>query len=78
MGSIAIDDALPETGTEFPFPIVSFQPFLTGTPEGKQEVADRLYDAFHNFGWVYLKDFGISQAEIDDMFRRVSPVHHVA
>lgn len=71
MGSIAPADDAPQTGTEFPFPIVSFQPLLDATPEGKKEVADRLYDAFHNFGWVYLKDFGISQAEIDEMFRRV-------
>ena len=78
MGSVAVDDSLPQTGTEFPFPIVSFQPFLDGTPAGKEEVSARLYDAFHNFGWVYLKDFGVSQAEIEEMFRRVSPTYHVA
>jgi isopenicillin N synthase-like dioxygenase len=71
MGSISITDDTPQTGTRFPFPIVSFQPFLDGTPEGKKEVADRLYDAFHNFGWVYLENFGISPAEIEGMFQRV-------
>ncbi|EXJ81533.1 hypothetical protein A1O1_07597 [Capronia coronata CBS 617.96] len=75
MGSIGPADDTPQTGTEFPFPIVSFQPFLDGTPEGKKEVADRLYDAFHNFGWVYLKDFGISQSEIEEMFRRSKQFH---
>ncbi|KAI1625186.1 hypothetical protein EDD37DRAFT_629043 [Exophiala viscosa] len=75
MGSIDVDDSLPQTGTEFPFPIVSFQPFLDGTSEGKEEVAARLYDAFHNFGWVYLKDFGVSQAEIEEMFRRSKQFH---
>ncbi len=71
MGSIATAEHVAQTGTEFPFPIVSFQAFLDGTPEGRREVAYRLYDAFHNVGWVYLKDIGISQSEIDDMFRRV-------
>ncbi|KAI9739713.1 MAG: hypothetical protein M1834_006432 [Cirrosporium novae-zelandiae] len=52
------------------FPIVSFAPFLSGTPEGKQKVAQELYDAFHMYGWVYLKDFGIEQETVDEMFRR--------
>lgn len=53
------------------FPIVSFQPFLSGNPESQIKVAQELYDAFHTYGWVYLKDFGISEAEIDDMFAHV-------
>jgi hypothetical protein len=73
MGSIGIvEEDLPQTGTEFPFPIVSFDPFLNGGDEGRKAVAAKLYDAFHNFGWVYLKDFGISEAEIENMFARVS------
>jgi isopenicillin N synthase-like dioxygenase len=54
------------------FPIISFQPFLSGTEAEKSSVAQQLYDAFHTFGWVYLKDFGISAEEIDEMFLMVS------
>ncbi|CZR68191.1 uncharacterized protein PAC_18090 [Phialocephala subalpina] len=36
--------------------------------EPQKECAQKLYDAFHNFGWIYLKDFGISAEEIDEMF----------
>lgn len=53
------------------FPIVSFEPFLSGGDAEKRKVAQELYDAFHTFGWVYLKDFGISQEEIDNMFSMV-------
>ncbi|KAF2812434.1 Clavaminate synthase-like protein [Mytilinidion resinicola] len=58
---MAVDD-------EFPFPVVSFQPILTGGEEEKAKVALQLYDAFHTYGWVYLKEFGISAEEIDEMF----------
>ena len=56
---------------ESAFPIVSFQPFLTGSLEARAAVAKELYDAFHTYGWVYLKDFGISEEEIDEMFAYV-------
>lgn len=57
--------------TESAFPIISFQPFLTGSPEARKAVAKELYNAFHTYGWVYLKDFGISEEEIDEMFSYV-------
>ncbi|CAK7227151.1 hypothetical protein SBRCBS47491_006472 [Sporothrix bragantina] len=50
------------------FPIISFEPFLKGDFDAKVKVAQELYDAFHTYGWVYLKDFGISEEEIDEMF----------
>lgn len=53
------------------FPIVSFQEFLTGSEVEKRAVAQKLYNAFHTYGWVYLKDFGISAEEIDEMFAMV-------
>ncbi|KAG4431491.1 hypothetical protein IFR05_013021 [Cadophora sp. M221] len=54
--------------TEASFPIISFQNFISGTEDEKREVAQELYNAFHTFGWIYLKDFGISADEIDEMF----------
>lgn len=60
---------------DIPFPIVSFQPFLNGSDEEQARVAQELYDAFHKFGWIYLKDFGITQDEIEQMFSAVSDVN---
>jgi len=50
------------------FPVVSFEPFLSGTEEEQRKTAQLLYDAFHTYGWVYLKDIGISQDEVDKMW----------
>ncbi|GME54822.1 Oxoglutarate/iron-dependent oxygenase [Neofusicoccum parvum] len=52
------------------FPIISFAPFLdVNAPEAEQRaVAQKLYDAFHDYGWVYLRDFGISDEEVAEMF----------
>jgi hypothetical protein len=30
------------------------------------------YDAFHNFGWIYLNDFGLSEEEVKKVFEIVS------
>ncbi len=54
------------------FPILSFQEFLTGSGFEKRAVAQKLYNAFHTYGWVYLTDFGITKEEIDEMFAMVS------
>jgi isopenicillin N synthase-like dioxygenase len=54
------------------FPVISFAPFLSGSAVEQREVAQKLYDAFSIYGWVYLKDFGISQEEVDELFLTVS------
>jgi hypothetical protein len=59
------------TMSAIPFPVVSFKPFLTGSEDEQRHVAQELYDAFHTFGWIYLKDFGISQEEVEEMFAMV-------
>lgn len=61
--------------SDIPFPMVSFRPFLHGSDKEQARVAQELYDAFHTFGWIYLKDFGISQDEIEKMFSAVSDVN---
>jgi hypothetical protein len=65
-------------GKDLPFPIVSFKPFLHGSKEQRYAVGKELYNAFHQYGWVYLKDFGISEDEIDAMFANVSPYNKSA
>jgi hypothetical protein len=52
-------------------PLLSFQDFLSGSEVAKRAVAQKLYNAFHTYGWVYLKDFGISKEEIAEMFEMV-------
>lgn len=56
------------------FPVISFAPFLdpNAAESDQRAVAQKLYDAFHTYGWVYLKDFGISDEEVADMFALVS------
>ncbi|KIW11138.1 hypothetical protein PV08_10438 [Exophiala spinifera] len=49
-------------------PVVSFERFLKGTRADQQEVAKQVYDAFSTVGFIYLKDTGISQARVDEIF----------
>ncbi|KAF2847609.1 Clavaminate synthase-like protein [Plenodomus tracheiphilus IPT5] len=48
--------------------IVSFEKFITGNDVEKQAVAKELYNAFSTVGWVYLKDFGIPQIRVEEIF----------
>jgi isopenicillin N synthase-like dioxygenase len=48
--------------------IVSFERFINGNHEDKRAVARQLYDAFSTVGWVYLKDYGIPQERVDEIF----------
>ncbi|KAL6252483.1 hypothetical protein RBB50_000202 [Rhinocladiella similis] len=49
-------------------PVVSFEKFLTGTRDDQKEVAKQVYDAFSTVGFIYLKNTGISQARVDEIF----------
>jgi isopenicillin N synthase-like dioxygenase len=51
--------------------VVSFDKFLHGGDKDKRDVARQLYDAFSIVGWVYLKDHGISQERVDEIFSLV-------
>ena len=48
--------------------VVSFDKFINGNDEDKRAVAKQLYHAFSTVGWVYLKDHGIPQERVDEMF----------
>ncbi len=47
-------------------PIVDFENYLNGTQ--KDQVSKELVEAFKTFGFVYLKNFGISNDRINEMF----------
>ena len=53
-------------------PVVSFAGFLTGNREKQEKVARRVYDAFSTVGFIYLKDHGIPQTRVDEIFALVS------
>ncbi|EXJ91339.1 hypothetical protein A1O1_04451 [Capronia coronata CBS 617.96] len=49
-------------------PLVSFENFLTGDRAAQEEVANQVYEAFSTVGFIYLKDFGIPQSRIEEIF----------
>jgi isopenicillin N synthase-like dioxygenase len=51
--------------------VVSFDKFINGGEAGQRAVAKELYEAFSTVGWVYLKDHGIPQERVDEIFRLV-------
>lgn len=50
-----------------PIPIVDFAPFLDGS--AKKQTADQVLASFKSAGFVYLKNFGLSEKEVQEMFR---------
>lgn len=54
--------------------IVSFDRFIHGHDEDKRAVAKQLYEAFSTVGWIYLKDHGIPQERVDEIFSLVRRV----
>lgn len=51
--------------------VVSFERFLQGDADDKHAVAQEIYDAFSSVGWVYVKDHGIPQERVDEIFTLV-------
>ncbi|KAK5057669.1 hypothetical protein LTR84_011670 [Exophiala bonariae] len=49
-------------------PVISFEPFLNGQAADRKMVAEQVYAAFRDIGFMYVKDTGISQARIDELF----------
>jgi isopenicillin N synthase-like dioxygenase len=49
-------------------PVIDFSPFLTDDVEGKQRVAQEIYQACHQVGFLYLTHHGISQGAIAHIF----------
>jgi isopenicillin N synthase-like dioxygenase len=49
-------------------PVIDFSPFSTGNLEGKQRVAQEIYRACHQVGFLYLTHHGIPQEAIAHVF----------
>ncbi|KAL5121588.1 hypothetical protein ACEQ8H_000660 [Pleosporales sp. CAS-2024a] len=57
--------------------IVSFDKFINGGDAEKRAVAKQLYEAFSTVGWVYLKDHGIPQERVDEIFGLAKSFFHL-
>ena len=66
-----MDDRIFEMSEAANIAVVSFKRFLSGGEEGKRAVAKEIYDAFSTVGWVYVKDHGIPQERVDEIFELV-------
>ncbi|KIW96768.1 uncharacterized protein Z519_02159 [Cladophialophora bantiana CBS 173.52] len=49
-------------------PLFSFAPFLHGKPDTQKALAQDIFKAFSDVGFVYLKDYGIPAEEVEAMF----------
>lgn len=54
--------------TSLDIPVIDFSPFVENDLVGKGQVAEAIYHACHNVGFLYLKNHGIPQASIDQAF----------
>lgn len=54
-----------------PIPVVSFSKFLTGDRADQKEVARQVYEAFSDVGFIYLKDHGVPQSRVEEIFALV-------
>lgn len=52
-------------------PVVDLADFLSGLPEKKRKFIKELGDAYHEVGFVTVKNHGISDAMIEDLYREV-------
>ena len=63
--------ACPVCLTMTTIPVVSFANFLSDNRQDREEVSRQVYDAFSSVGFIYLKDHGIPQARVDEIFALV-------
>ena len=56
--------------TSLNIPIIDVAPFITDDSAGKNRVAQAIYHACHEVGFLYIKNHGIPQAAIDKAFEQ--------
>jgi isopenicillin N synthase-like dioxygenase len=59
---------LPDTCIDIP--LIDFQPFLENDPDGQQRVAQEIYQACHNIGFLYLTNHGVPADAIARAFEQ--------
>ena len=48
--------------------VIDMRPFIEGGEKGRKKVAQEIYDAAHNVGFLYLKNFGVSDDLLETAF----------
>ena len=48
--------------------VVDMEPYREGGKEGRKKVAQEIYDAAHNVGFLYLKNYGMSESLLETAF----------
>ncbi|MEM9768070.1 MAG: 2-oxoglutarate and iron-dependent oxygenase domain-containing protein [Cyanobacteria bacterium P01_D01_bin.71] len=56
--------------TAIDIPVIDFTPFLVDDPIGQQTVAQSVYRACHEVGFLYLTHHGVPQSKIDQAFEQ--------
>ena len=57
-------------------PIIDMGPYLEGSPEGREKVAEQIYTAAHEVGFTYLKNFGMSDDMLEAAFKIAHSLFH--
>ena len=53
---------------EITIPLIDMGPYLGGTPGDRAKVAQKIYRSAHEFGFTYLKNFGMSGNTLEASF----------
>lgn len=53
-------------------PVVDFAPFHDGSAEEAKATAQKIFEAFRDVGFVYLKNHGVPQEVVDEAFSWVT------
>ncbi len=54
--------------TSMNIPVIDFEPFVIGDITAQPKVAQEIYEACHEIGFMYLKNYGVPQDLIDRVF----------
>lgn len=59
---------------ELAIPIIDLEPLRSGTPGEASKTGKKVYEAFRDVGFAYIKNHGLPQELLDQAFEWVS--HH--
>jgi isopenicillin N synthase-like dioxygenase len=65
------------SGKTVQIPIIDLQPFLAGDGSARQAVVDRVYQACHEIGFLYIVNSGISSNLIQQVFFQSQQFFHL-
>jgi len=57
---------------ELAIPIIDLEPVRSGTPKEADETGQKVYEAFRDVGFAYIKNHGLPQELLDQAFEWVA------